>query len=88
MKGNIGERRAKLADDIRRQVGTEATKRLLRTLPAFRLEKEVPKQFTDLLDRLDGGRPAAALDRPSPVPQRKALRSYAALRSSRIRASP
>ncbi|AZO61133.1 MAG: hypothetical protein EOQ55_24355 [Mesorhizobium sp.] len=54
MKGNIGERRAKLADDIRRQVGTEATKRLLRTLPAFRLEKEVPKQFTDLLDRLDG----------------------------------
>ncbi|OBQ74135.1 MULTISPECIES: hypothetical protein [unclassified Mesorhizobium] len=54
MKGNIGERRAKLAEDIRRQVGTETTKRLLRTLPAFRLEKEVPKQFTDLLDRLDG----------------------------------
>ncbi|WFP64894.1 hypothetical protein [Mesorhizobium sp. WSM4904] len=54
MKGNNGDRRAKLANDIRRQVGTEATKRLLRTLPVFRLEKEVPKRLTDLLDRLDG----------------------------------
>ncbi|MDG4881061.1 hypothetical protein [Mesorhizobium sp. WSM4884] len=54
MKGNNGDRRARLANDIRRQVGTEATKRFLRTLPVFRLEKEVPKRLTDLLDRLDG----------------------------------
>lgn len=54
MNGNNGERRAELANDIRRQLGTEAMKRFLRTLPAFRLEKEVPKQLTDLLDRLDG----------------------------------
>ncbi|TIQ38408.1 MAG: hypothetical protein E5X48_00555 [Mesorhizobium sp.] len=54
MKGKNGDRRARLANDIRRQVGTEATKRFLRTLPVFRLEKEMPKRLTDLLDRLDG----------------------------------
>ncbi|RWA71367.1 hypothetical protein EN836_15730 [Mesorhizobium sp. M1C.F.Ca.ET.193.01.1.1] len=54
MNGNNGERSAGLANDIRRQVGTEATKRFLRTLPVFRLEKEVPKRLTDLLDRLEG----------------------------------
>ncbi|MDX8494294.1 hypothetical protein RFN29_22265 [Mesorhizobium sp. VK22B] len=54
MNGNSRERRARLAADIRRQVSSEATKRLLRTLPAFRLEKEMPKRLTDLLDRLDG----------------------------------
>ena len=54
MNGNGGKRRVKLANDIRRQVGSEATKRFLRTLPAFRLEKEVPKRLRDLLDRLDG----------------------------------
>ncbi|MDX8465063.1 hypothetical protein RFM26_05140 [Mesorhizobium sp. VK23B] len=54
MSGNGGDRRAKLAKDIRRQLGTEATKRFLRTLPAFRLEKEMPKRLTDLLDRLEG----------------------------------
>ncbi|RWM08855.1 MAG: hypothetical protein E5X80_02615 [Mesorhizobium sp.] len=53
MTGNNSERRAALANDIRREVGSEATKRFLRTLPAFRLEKEVPKRLTDLLDRLD-----------------------------------
>ena len=54
MNGNKGNRRAELAKDIRRQAGSEATKRLLRTLPAFRLEKEVPKQLSELLDRLEG----------------------------------
>ncbi|AZO27868.1 MULTISPECIES: hypothetical protein [Mesorhizobium] len=54
MSGTNSERRARLANDIRRQVSSEATKRLLRTLPVFRLEKEVPKRLTDLLDRLDG----------------------------------
>ena len=54
MNGNNGNRRAELANDIRRQAGNEATKRFLRTLPAFRLEKEMPRQLSDLLDRLDG----------------------------------
>ncbi|WP_192252139.1 hypothetical protein [Mesorhizobium silamurunense] len=54
MTGNKNHKRAELAADIRRQVGTEATKRFLRTLPAFRLEKEMPKHFRELLDRLEG----------------------------------
>ncbi|SFP64241.1 hypothetical protein SAMN03159463_04587 [Mesorhizobium sp. NFR06] len=54
MKGNNGNRRAELARDIRRQAGSEATKRFLRTLPSFRLEKEVPQRLSDLLDRLEG----------------------------------
>ncbi len=54
MNGNNGNKRAELANDIRRQAGSEATKRLLRTLPAFRLEKEVPQLLSDLLDRLAG----------------------------------
>jgi len=54
MNRNKVNRRAELADDIRRHAGSETTKRLLRTLPVFRLEKEVPRQLSDLLDRLDG----------------------------------
>ncbi|TPI17104.1 hypothetical protein FJW06_01960 [Mesorhizobium sp. B4-1-3] len=53
MSGNHGNRRAELANDIRRQAGSEATKRFLRSLPAFRLEKEMPRRLSDLLDRLD-----------------------------------
>jgi hypothetical protein len=53
MNGNKSKRHAKLAADIRRQVGSEATKRLLRALPPFRLEKDMPKRLRDLLDRLD-----------------------------------
>ena len=53
MNGNNDNSRATLANDIRRQVGTETTKRLLRTLPGFRVEKEVPEHLNDLLDRLD-----------------------------------
>ncbi|TPL37570.1 hypothetical protein [Mesorhizobium sp. B2-4-6] len=54
MNRNKGNRRAELANDIRRQAGSEATKRFLRTLPVFRLEKEMPRQLSDLLDRLGG----------------------------------
>lgn len=54
MNGNNSNKRTGLAADIRRQVGTEATKRFLRTLPAFRLDKEVPKHFRELLERLEG----------------------------------
>ncbi|AZO50962.1 MAG: hypothetical protein EOS58_03875 [Mesorhizobium sp.] len=53
MSGNKSERRAELAADIRRQLGSEATKRFLRTLPSFRLETNTPEHFRDLLDQLD-----------------------------------
>jgi hypothetical protein len=53
MNGNSSSSRAELAADIRRRVGSEATKRLLRTLPAFRLEQDVPRRLQELLDRLD-----------------------------------
>jgi len=51
---NNNERREKLAADIRRQFGTEATMRFLRVLPAFRTEADIPDRFRELLDRLDG----------------------------------
>ena len=54
MTRNNGERPEGLAADIRRQLGTEATKRFLRTLPAFRAEADIPDHFRQLLDRLDG----------------------------------
>lgn len=49
-----GERRESLDADIRRQFGTEATTRFLRTLPAFRTELDIPDRFKELLDRLHG----------------------------------
>jgi len=54
MNLNNGNRSEDLAADVRRQFGTEATKRFLRTLPAFRTEADIPDRFRDLLDRLDG----------------------------------
>jgi len=60
MNGNSSSRRAELAADIRRHVGSEATKRLLRTLPEFRLEQDLPKQIKELLDRLDEPKDDAA----------------------------
>ena len=54
MTGNNGNRSDELAADIRRQFGTEATTRFLRTLPSFRTEADIPEHFRDLLDRLDG----------------------------------
>ncbi|CCV05328.1 conserved hypothetical protein [Mesorhizobium metallidurans STM 2683] len=51
---NKSERREGLDADIRRQFGTEATTRFLRTLPAFRTELDIPDRFKELLDRLDG----------------------------------
>lgn len=54
MSRRNGEKRDGLAADIRRQLGTEATKRFLRTLPAFRTESDIPDRLKELLDRLDG----------------------------------
>ncbi|MCV3207442.1 hypothetical protein OHD62_12400 [Mesorhizobium sp. YC-39] len=53
-KSEKGGKRDRLATDVRRQFGTEATMRFLRTLPAFRTESDIPDRFRELLDRLDG----------------------------------
>lgn len=53
MSRNKGEKGERLAVEIRRQFGTEAMKRFLRTLPAFRAEVEIPERFKEQLKRLD-----------------------------------
>lgn len=55
-----GNKREELAADIKRQMGTEATKRFLRTLPAFHLQAELPEHLRELLDRLDGAEAGVA----------------------------
>ncbi|ANT53615.1 hypothetical protein [Mesorhizobium amorphae] len=60
MTGNKRDRREELAADIKRQMGTEATKRFLRTLPAFHLQAELPEHLRELLDRLDGAEASVA----------------------------
>ncbi|MFK0688977.1 hypothetical protein ACFX5Q_12320 [Mesorhizobium sp. IMUNJ 23033] len=60
MTGNKRDRREELAADIKRQVGTETTKRFLRTLPAFRLQADLPEHLRELLDRLDGAEASVA----------------------------
>ncbi|TPO11585.1 hypothetical protein FJ987_18420, partial [Mesorhizobium sp. CU2] len=53
MNGKNGDKRGEIAADLRRQLGSEATQRFLRAMPAFRLETDMPKHFRELLDRLD-----------------------------------
>ncbi|SDA93065.1 hypothetical protein [Mesorhizobium qingshengii] len=54
MTRNKGEKTERLAAEVKRQFGAEATTRFLRTLPAFRTEADIPDRFRKLLDRLDG----------------------------------
>lgn len=42
-----------LATLIRREMMTESNARFLRSLPAFRVERDIPARFQDLLTRLD-----------------------------------
>ena len=60
MTGNKRDRREELAADIKRKMGTEATKRFLRTLPAFRLQADLPEHLRELLDRLEGAEASVA----------------------------
>lgn len=53
MTHNKAEKGGRLAADVRRQFGAEATTRFLRNLPAFHAEADVPDRFKELLDRLD-----------------------------------
>jgi hypothetical protein len=69
MTRNKGDRREGLANDVRRQFGTEATTRFLRTLPAFRLEADIPDHFRELLDRLDGIEASMAVANPASKPR-------------------
>lgn len=43
----------KLATDIKRQFGEEATTRFLRTLPAFKVVSDLPEHLRQLLERLE-----------------------------------
>lgn len=54
MSRNKVEKGERLAVEIRRQFGTEAMKRFLRTLAAFRADVEIPERFREQLKRLDG----------------------------------
>ena len=54
MTRNNAERPEGLAAHIRRQMGSDATKRFLRNLPAFRADNDIPDRFQELLDQLDG----------------------------------
>lgn len=38
---------------IRQEIGSETNRRFLRSLPAFRLERQIPPRFQELLGRLD-----------------------------------
>lgn len=38
---------------IRKEIGSETNTRFLRSLPAFRLDRDVPARFNELLCRLD-----------------------------------
>ncbi|TPN55142.1 MULTISPECIES: NepR family anti-sigma factor [unclassified Mesorhizobium] len=53
MTRNKAEKENRLAAEVRRQVGAKAMTRFLRTLPAFRIDADIPDRFRDLLDRLD-----------------------------------
>ncbi|TPL20332.1 hypothetical protein FJ945_22135 [Mesorhizobium sp. B2-4-9] len=49
-----GEKKDRIAAEIRRQLGTAAVRRFLHALPAFRAEKDIPDRFRDQLELLDG----------------------------------
>ncbi len=42
-----------LALEIRRQFGSDAVRRFVRALPAFRVDPELPRRIRDLLGKLD-----------------------------------
>ncbi|MBZ9795130.1 hypothetical protein [Mesorhizobium sp. ES1-4] len=53
MTRNKLEKTERLAAEVRRQFGAEATTRFLRTLPAFRTELDIPDRLEQLLKHLD-----------------------------------
>ena len=69
MTRNKAEKRERLAAEVRRQFGAEAMKRFLRTLPAFRMEADIPDHFRELLDRLDGIEASMAVANPASKPR-------------------
>ncbi|ESY77774.1 hypothetical protein X740_23075 [Mesorhizobium sp. LNHC221B00] len=65
MTRSKAENEERLATEVRRQVGAKTMTRFLRTLPAFRIEADIPDRFKDLLDRLDrvAGSPSSSSGR-------------------------
>jgi hypothetical protein len=52
MTRTVSQRQQDLASTIKRQASTKATRRLLGSMPAFKVVAEVPQHLQDLLDRL------------------------------------
>jgi hypothetical protein len=53
MSRNDGDKSRKLSASIRRQIGTEANVRYLRSLAAFRLDPKLPSDILEMLDRME-----------------------------------
>ncbi|PWJ84195.1 hypothetical protein C7441_106110 [Pseudaminobacter salicylatoxidans] len=52
-RGNNNRTSDALALEIRRQFGSDAVKRFVRALPAFKVDQELPRKIRDLLGKLD-----------------------------------
>lgn len=52
MSRNNGDQSRTLPASIRRQFGTEANVRYLRSLPAFRVDAELPADLREILDEM------------------------------------
>jgi hypothetical protein len=53
MTRKASEKQQDLARTIKHQAGTQATRRLLGSLPMFKVVKDVPEHLQSLLDRLE-----------------------------------
>ncbi|MBL8576878.1 MAG: hypothetical protein JNK47_06605 [Mesorhizobium sp.] len=53
MSGNEYDDVNSLRQEIRKQFGSAATTRFVRSIPAFHVENAMPERFTDLLAQLD-----------------------------------
>jgi hypothetical protein len=57
------QERMKLAVDIQRQLGTEATTRFMHAQPQFGVEPDIPDRFLRLLRRLDSAQGTKSQER-------------------------
>ncbi|KQZ80785.1 hypothetical protein ASD64_10745 [Mesorhizobium sp. Root157] len=53
MTRTASEKQQDLASTIKRQAGAQATRRLLRSMPTFKVVTEMPRHLQDLLDELN-----------------------------------
>jgi hypothetical protein len=60
MSRSNGDRSHTLSASIRRQIGTEANVRYLRSLPAFRVDLELPADLREILNKMERNEARAA----------------------------